>query len=46
MSYPWVGAPTPFNGTNPDLGGDSRKAFLPRAEATITCEDIQSTDTN
>ncbi|PSK46316.1 Ammonium transporter 1 [Elsinoe australis] len=24
MSYAWTGAPTEFNGTNPDLGGDSR----------------------
>lgn len=23
MSYSWVGAPTEFNGTNEDLGGDS-----------------------
>jgi len=23
MSYSWVGPPTPFNGTNPELGGDS-----------------------
>lgn len=23
MSYSWIGAPTEFNGTNPDTGGDS-----------------------
>jgi hypothetical protein len=24
MSYSWVGAPAEFNGTNAELGGDSR----------------------
>lgn len=28
MSYSWVGRPTPFNGTDPDLGGDSNTENL------------------
>ncbi|EME42570.1 hypothetical protein DOTSEDRAFT_73422 [Dothistroma septosporum NZE10] len=28
MSYAFIGAPTPFNGTNPDLGGDSNTQNL------------------
>lgn len=32
MSYAHVGAPTTFNGTNPETGGDSSKSpFHPKA---------------
>jgi hypothetical protein len=29
MGYAWVGPPTPFNGTNQFLGGDSSKLSSP-----------------
>ena len=38
MSYSWVGAPTTFNGTNSDLGGDSSTYTFNCLRCTVMLE--------
>lgn len=35
MSYSWIGAPTPFNGTNAALGGDSSKLITAFVDVVV-----------